>query len=146
MLLKKENLGNQPNTADFAEAHAGILASMELIHAGDVLGISQNLLDLKNTADKNGQLSKFIIKNNDIDKYEIVESTKGGIVKLMLAGKINNCGVIKPRFSVEKTGFKKFEKRYLPAKSFGLLIVSTSKGLMTHIEAQELGIGGRLIS
>jgi len=85
-------------------------------------------------------------KNNYIDKYEIVESTKGGIVKVMLAGKINNCGVIKPRFSVEKTGFKKFEKRYLPAKSFGLLIVSTSKGLMTHIEAQELGIGGRLIS
>ena len=65
MLLKKENLGNQPNTADFAEAHAGILVSMELIHAGDVLGVSQNLLDLKNTADKNGQLSKFIIKHNE---------------------------------------------------------------------------------
>ena len=74
------------------------------------------------------------------------EDGKGGVVILNLIGKVNKCGVIKPRFAVKKGGFEKFEKRYLPAKDFGLLIISTSQGIMTHIEAKEKGIGGRLIS
>ncbi len=64
----------------------------------------------------------------------------------MLLGKVNKCGAIKPRFSVKKGGFEKFEKRYLPAKNFGMIIVSTSKGLMMHDEAKKKGLGGRLIS
>ena len=39
--------------------------------------------------------------------------------------------------------FEKFEKRYLPAKNFGILIVTTPEGIMTHYEAKERGIGGR---
>src|SRR3989344_2757346 len=56
-----------------------------------------------------------------------------------------NCGVIKPRFSVKKDNFEKFEKRFLPAEDFGLLIVSTPKGIMTHYEAKEKKLGGKLI-
>lgn len=85
-------------------------------------------------------------KNNYIGSYEIIEDGKGNIVKVNLIGKINKCGVLTPRFPVKKDGFKKYEKRYLPAKGFGFMIVSTSKGIMTHVEAQELGLGGRLIS
>ena len=84
--------------------------------------------------------------NGYIEGHEEIEDGKGGIIKVILTGKINGCGVVKPRFSVKKNGFEKFEKRYLPAKGFGYLIVSTPKGLMTHVEAQEKGIGGRLIS
>lgn len=78
--------------------------------------------------------------------FEIIEDGKGKIVKINLIGKINKCGAIKPRFSVRKDEFEKFEKRYLPAKDFGLLIVSTSKGLMTHIDAKEKKMGGKLIA
>jgi len=42
--------------------------------------------------------------------------------------------------------YEKWEKRFLPAFDFGLLIVSTSQGVMTHKEAREKGIGGRLIA
>ena len=55
-------------------------------------------------------------------------------------------GAIKPRFAVKATEYEKFEKRYLPAKGFGILIVSTVKGLMTHYEAKQQGLGGRLIA
>lgn len=85
-------------------------------------------------------------KQGYIGGYEIIEDNKGNFVKVQLIGKINGCGVVKPRFSVKKDGYEKFEKRYLPAKGFGFLIVSTSKGLMTHNEAQDLGLGGKLIS
>jgi len=74
------------------------------------------------------------------------ELGRGGKIKINLLGKINKCGVIKPRFSVNKDQMEKYEKRFLPAKDFGLVILSTNKGLITHYKAKEKGIGGRLIS
>ena len=59
---------------------------------------------------------------------------------------INDCGVVKPRFSFKVKDLEKFEKRYLPAKGMGILIVSTSKGYLTHEEAKKQNIGGRLIA
>ena len=38
------------------------------------------------------------------------------------------------------------EKRYLPAKDFGILIMSTSKGIMTHYDAKKKNLGGKLLS
>jgi small subunit ribosomal protein S8 len=88
----------------------------------------------------------ILIKENYIGKFEVINDTKGKLLKINLLGKINKVGVIKPRFSVKKGNFEKFEKRFLPAKDFGILIVSTSKGVMTHNEAKEKKIGGKLIA
>ncbi|MCD6456656.1 MAG: 30S ribosomal protein S8, partial [Methanophagales archaeon] len=38
------------------------------------------------------------------------------------------------------------EKRFLPARKFGLLIVTTSKGVMAHEKAIEAGVGGQLLA
>lgn len=81
-----------------------------------------------------------------IGSFELVDDGKGKLVKIALIGKVNKCGAVKPRFSVKRDGFEKFEKRYLPAKDFGMLIVSTSKGIMTHTEAKEKKLGGRLLA
>ncbi len=88
-----------------------------------------------------------IFKENDyIKDFEVIDDGKGGVVKVHLNGNINKCGVIRPRFSVTRQEFVKFEKRYLPAKNLGILIISTSKGLMTHVQAKEKKVGGRLIA
>lgn len=81
-----------------------------------------------------------------LGSFELIEDGRGKVVKINLIGKVNKCGAIKPRFSVKKEEFEKFEKRYLPAKGFGILIVSTSKGIMTHTEAFEKKVGGKLIA
>lgn len=81
-----------------------------------------------------------------IGSFERVEDGKGGYLKLNLLGMINKCNVIKPRYSVKKLNFEKFEKRYLPSKDFGIIIVSTTKGIMSHTDAKEKNIGGRLLS
>jgi small subunit ribosomal protein S8 len=57
-----------------------------------------------------------------------------------------NYHAIKPRFPVKLENFEKFEKRYLPAKGFGHMLISTSKGLMLHEQAKEQKVGGRLIA
>lgn len=59
---------------------------------------------------------------------------------------VNECKSIKPRYSVNKGNIEKYIKRFLPARNFGYVIISTSKGLMTHQEAQESKIGGSLIA
>ena len=81
-----------------------------------------------------------------IADYEIIKDGKGDFIKVLLNGNINRCGVVKPRFSMTKAEFEKFEKRFLPAKDLGYLIVSTSKGIMTHADAREKAIGGKLLA
>lgn len=84
--------------------------------------------------------------NGYIGSSEVKSEGRGGILKVNLIGGVNNCGVIKPRFSVTKAEYDKFEKRFLPAKEFGLIIISTSKGIMTLKEAREKGLGGKLLA
>ncbi len=92
------------------------------------------------------EILSIMRKQGYIGDYEIIDDGKGGIAKIKLLGKINACGAIKPRFSVGKFDFEKFEKRYLPAKNFGIMIISTPQGVMTHEEAKQKGIGGILLA
>ena len=88
-----------------------------------------------------------IMKDNQyIGEYVKTEDGRGDSFTVNLIGAINRCGVIKPRFSVTTKEYEKFEKRFLPAKDFGFLVVSTSKGIMTHIEAKEKHLGGKLLA
>ena len=84
--------------------------------------------------------------NQYIGTYDQITEARGGFIKLHLLGSINKCGVIKPRFSVGWKDFAKFEKRYIPAKGMGIIIISTPQGLMTLEEAKEKRIGGKLIA
>ncbi len=81
-----------------------------------------------------------------IGAYEEVDDSKGKHLKLNLLGNINKCGAIKPTFSVKINDYDKFEKRFLPAKGFGVLILTTSQGLMTHYKSKEKKIGGKLVA
>ena len=74
------------------------------------------------------------------------DTSRGMHLEINLLGRINRCGAIKPRYAVTKDGFEKFEKRYLPARDFGIMVVSTQQGMMTHHDAKKKGLGGRLIA
>ena len=81
-----------------------------------------------------------------IGEFKEVEDNKGNFIEINLISTLNKCGVIKPRYSIKKEDFDKFEKRYLPSRNMGILIVSTSQGLMIHRQAKEKALGGRLIA
>ncbi|RLG69669.1 MAG: 30S ribosomal protein S8 [Candidatus Iainarchaeum archaeon] len=93
-----------------------------------------------------GEILRVLKENAYIKDYVFIDDKKGGIYKVELLGRINNCCAIKPRFPVKKDQFEKFEKRYLPARDIGILIVSTSQGVLTHKEAKEKMVGGRLLA
>jgi small subunit ribosomal protein S8 len=80
-----------------------------------------------------------------ISGFEFIEDGRGGQLKVHLTGKINKCGAICPRFSVQLAEMEFWEKQYLPGKNFGLMILSTSHGVMSHVQARQEGIGGELL-
>lgn len=84
--------------------------------------------------------------NNYIGSYEIIEDGRQGQIKVNLIGTINECFAIKPRYPVKIEELEGFEKRFLPAKDFGILIISTNKGLLTQRQAKEQNVGGALVA
>jgi ribosomal protein S8 len=91
--------------------------------------------------------SKFLRSVFDLMKkleyidYRIEE--KEAIVSIK---KINECKAIKPRFSVSLDMIDRYVRRFLPSRNLGYVLISTSKGLLTHDEAIEQKTGGSLIA
>ena len=81
-----------------------------------------------------------------VGEFERIADGRGDAFRVELVGAINRCGVIKPRHSVKRADFDKWESRYLPARDFALLIVSTNQGVMNHHEAKKERVGGRLLA
>ncbi|MFW9993072.1 MAG: 30S ribosomal protein S8 [Candidatus Odinarchaeota archaeon] len=81
-----------------------------------------------------------------IGEFERIDDGKAGFIIVQLQGRMSKCGVIKPRFSVKLNEFEKWEKQYLPARDFGILVVTTPEGVVSHNEAKRLKTGGRLLA
>ncbi len=81
-----------------------------------------------------------------VGEFNEFEDGRGGYIEVNLLGRINKCGAIKPKYPVKHNEFEKFEQRYLPAKDFGIIVVSTSKGIMIHADAKEKRLGGILLA
>ncbi|MBU4246091.1 MAG: 30S ribosomal protein S8 [Nanoarchaeota archaeon] len=80
-----------------------------------------------------------------LEKFEVIDSSRGGKIKATLSGKINDCKAIVPRFFVKKDAYVQWEKQFLPASGVGILLVSTSKGLVSHKDVRGK-LGGSLVA
>jgi len=93
-----------------------------------------------------GRTLKVMADRGYIGEFEFVDDGKSGTFKVKLLGRINRCGVIKPRFAAKASDFERWEKRFLPARNFGVLILSTNKGVMSHTDAMAQNLGGQLLA
>ncbi len=93
-----------------------------------------------------GRILKIMEEHGYVEEFEYVEDGRGGMFKVRIAPTINKCGAIKPRFAVKRDQMEKYESRYLPAQDFGILILTTNRGVMTHSEAKKMGMGGKLLA
>jgi len=84
-----------------------------------------------------------------VGEFEYIDDGRWGKIKVQLLGRINKCGVIKPRFPVKYKDLERMPhwlRKYLPSRDIGILIISTSQGVMTHREALAKRIGGVLLA
>ena len=108
--------------------------------------VSKTVCEIKPISSTVKRVLKIMQEKRYIGGFEEVEDGKGNFIRVNLIGQINKCGAIKPRYPVKRDKFEKFEERYLLAKDFGIILVSTIKGIITHIEAKEKNIGGVLLA
>ncbi len=93
------------------------------------------------------RISSFLINVLEIARKNDYLDFKKDKLRLKIQIKnLNNCRAVKPRFNVSGKEIEKYMRRYLPARNFGILLISTSQGLMTHEEALKNNIGGSLIA
>lgn len=93
-----------------------------------------------------GRVLRIMQLNGYIGEFEFIDDGRCGKFKVQLLGRINKCGAIRPRFSVKVDGFEEWEKKFLPSREVGLLVVSTPKGVVAHREAMEKNNGGKLLA
>jgi len=93
-----------------------------------------------------GEVLRIFREHKYIEDFSFVSTGRGGKFDVTLSRRINSCGVIKPRLSVRGRMLERYESRFLPAQDFGLLVLSTNRGVMSHAQARELKIGGRLLA
>lgn len=93
-----------------------------------------------------GRVLKVIQENGYIKQFEYNEDGRAGWFRVTLNGNINDCAVIKPRFAVKRAEMENYESRYLPAQEFGVLILTTTKGVISNNKAKDLHTGGKLLA
>ncbi|MEM4195209.1 MAG: 30S ribosomal protein S8 [Candidatus Anstonellales archaeon] len=116
--------------------------AMNIIKTNSQVGKSRCTVKYSNLILKVLEIMK---SNGYVESFEVIEDGKGNKINVKLSGKINNCGVIKPRAPVKRQEWYKAEEQYLPGVGIGIIIVSTPKGIMTNREAEERKLGGRMI-
>ncbi|MEM5821551.1 MAG: 30S ribosomal protein S8 [Ignisphaera sp.] len=88
-------------------------------------------------------------KHGYIGEFEYVDDGSWGKIVVQLLGRINRAGAIKPRWSItyrELLALPYRIRRYLPSRDIGILIISTSQGVISHKEAIEMKVGGILLA
>jgi len=93
-----------------------------------------------------GKVLRIMQLNGYIGEFEFIDDGRTGKFKVQLLGRINKCGAIRPRFSVKTAEFEEWEKKFLPSREVGLLVVSTPNGVLSHKDARERHVGGKLLA
>jgi len=92
-----------------------------------------------------GAMFRIMQEAGYINGFEFIEDGRGGQFMVHLNGRINRCGAISPRYPVKISDLEYWETQFLPGKNFGILLLSTSKGVITHEQARREGVGGELL-
>lgn len=96
--------------------------------------------------------SKIIIKflqvmqdNGYIDKFTYIDNNRSGKIVVNLIGRINKCRAISPKYDVKIKESEKWISNILPSRQFGIIVLSTSKGIIGHKEAFIRKTGGKIL-
>ncbi|CAL9236199.1 unnamed protein product [Arabidopsis halleri] len=85
-------------------------------------------------------------KHGYIAEFEYVDDHRSGKIVVELNGRLNNCGVISPRYDVGVKEIEGWTAKLLPSRQqFGYIVLTTSAGIMDHEEARKKNVGGKVL-
>lgn len=80
-----------------------------------------------------------------IGDFEYVDDHRAGKIVVELNGRLNKCGVISPRYDMGHDEIENWVARLLPSRLFGVIVLTTSSGIMDHEEARRKKVGGKVL-
>jgi small subunit ribosomal protein S8 len=93
-----------------------------------------------------GRVLRLIQQKGYIGEIEFIDDGRQGKFRVQLFGRINECKAVRPRYSTKVKEMEKWEKRFLPSRDLGAVILSTPQGVIDHRQAKELNVGGVVIA
>jgi small subunit ribosomal protein S8 len=93
-----------------------------------------------------GRVLRIIQSKGYVGEIEYIDDGRQGKFRVQLFGRINDCKAVRPRYSVKVKDIEKYERRFLPSRDMGTLLISTPNGVLVHDEAKQQNLGGRVIA
>lgn len=93
-------------------------------------------------------MAKILVDKGFISRFIDIEDGKQGILRLFLKYDAYGHPVIKEIKRISKPGLRKYSATDTIPRSYnglGVVILSTSKGVMTDKEARKLNVGGEVL-
>lgn len=93
-------------------------------------------------------MTKILVDKGYVNKYIDITDNKQGVLRLFLKYDAYGQPVIKKLIRVSKPGLRKYVNAEEIPQSYnglGIVILSTSNGVMTDKEARKLKIGGEIL-
>ena len=98
---------------------------------------------LESPASTENQLYRFLERRRTVLDGVVISGGEPTIQKDLFSSclKLKQMG-----YPVKLDKIEEWEKKFLPSKDVGTLIISTSKGVLSHKEVKEKNVGGRLLA
>ena len=93
-----------------------------------------------------GRVLRLIQSKGYVGEIEYIDDGRQGKFRVQLFGRINECEAVRPRFKTRVSEMVKWEKRFLPSRNLGFVLLSTPKGVMDHVQAKEQNVGGVVLA
>ena len=94
------------------------------------------------------EIARILLENNFISNFVEVEDNRQNLLRIYLKYDLNNRSFISGLERISKCGLRIYVKKENLNKFgrvMGIIIFSTSKGIMTHKKAKVAGVGGEAI-
>ena len=94
-------------------------------------------------------ITQILVDEGYVKNFQIIEDGKQGIIRITLKYGDNRTPVISGLRRISKPGLRIYsgcEDMPKVRKGLGIVIVSTSKGIMTDKKARELNVGGEILA
>merc|ERR1711937_2418 len=88
---------------------------------------------------------RLMQKHGYIGDFVYVDDHRAGKLVVNLIGRLNKCGCISPRYNVKVSEMECWTGRLLPSRQFGVVVLTTSAGIMGLDEARVKCISGKIL-
>ena len=88
---------------------------------------------------------KVMQKNGYIENFSRIEDHRSGKLVVRLNGRLNKCRAISPRYNLKVANLESWVANLLPSRQFGVIVLTTSFGILDHKEALKKKIGGKIL-